>query len=73
MNGPTSKPQIPDSINLNEITVKDLLTLKSFIEKARRSNLFTCEEEAVVNIIHMKLTKVAQLTIDNHNKHNKSK
>lgn len=63
MDGPQVKQQYTDA-NMNELSVKDLLILKMFLEKGTREKLFLASEEFSVNIIRLKLKNLIHAVME---------
>ena len=59
MDGPTEKtPQIEE--NMSALSLKDILILKMFLEKASRAGIFLETEKQSVAIVHQKLSNLIQ-------------
>lgn len=57
MDGPQEK-KVNQEENMEALSIRDLLILKNFLEKARRLNMFIETEKHSVDIIHTKLSNL---------------
>lgn len=58
MDGPQLNKENVVYVNVNEITLDDLLIMKQIIEKGFRKNLYEGDEQTYVNVVYAKIANI---------------